>query len=241
MKYIACQQGTPEWYAARAGVITASQFAVAISVLSRKSGDKNPGDPTDASDKYAAEVGIERISRMPWGEPIKPWVLERGKRLEGPARVGYEARTGNIAEEAGVCLTDDGLFGYSTDGMVNPVWETRDGVDYLRECEGLIEVKCPVDGLKVLTIWQTGDISEYFEQMQGGMWITGAKWCDFIMYVPELASTGRDLYVQRVPRDETFIASLEKKLIEFAGRVERYTHALGLPANEAQWPFPKAA
>jgi hypothetical protein len=53
-----------------------------------------------------------------------------------------------------------------------------------------------------LRIWQTGDITEYWEQMQGGMWITGAKWCDFVMYVPELARAGRDLYIQRVVRND---------------------------------------
>lgn len=241
MKYIPCQQGTPEWYAARAGRITASQFAAAISVLSRKSGDKVPGDPTDASDKYAAEVAIECISGQMWGEPIKPWVLERGKRLEPFARQGYELKTGSIAEEAGVCITDDGRFGYSTDGLVNPEVVTVDGAEVLIGVEGLIEIKCPVDGLKVLNIWRTGDIAEYFEQMQGGMWITGARWCDFIMYVPELEASGRHLYVQRVLRDDAFIASMEAKLIDFARRVDHYAALLGKPANDAQWPFPKAA
>ena len=238
MKYLPCQQGTPEWYAARAGRITASQFATAISVLSRKSGDKGPGDPTDASDKYAAEVAIERISGQMWGEPIKPWVLERGKRLEPHARLAYERKTGNIAQEAGVCITDDGLFGYSTDGMVNPQWSS---VEHLASCEGLIEVKCPVDGLKVLNIWRTGDIAEYFEQMQGGMWITGAQWCDFIMYVPELEASGRDLFVQRVTRDDAFIDAMAKKLVDFARRVDQYAVLLGKPANDPAWPFPKAA
>lgn len=227
MKYIQCQQGTPEWYAARAGRITASQFACAISVLSRKSGDKNVGDPTDASDKYAAEVAIERISGMPWGEPIKPWVLKRGNDLEPAARQGYELKTGNMAEEAGVCFTDDGVFGYSTDGMVNPQIEVIEGVEVFLGTEGLIEIKCPVDGLKVLNIWRTGDVSEYWEQMQGGMWITGAKWCDFIMFVPELANVGRDVYIQRVVRDEDFIASMERRLLAFAQRVEQSALALG--------------
>lgn len=241
MNYIACKQGEPAWYAARAGVITASEFATAISVLSRTSGNKRAGDPTDASDKYGAEKAIERISTMPWGEPIKPWVLQRGHELEPFARLGYEQKTGNIAEEAGVCLTDDGLYGYSTDGMVNPIWETRDARDHLRQCEGLIEVKCPVDGRKILSIWRDGDISEYFEQMQGGMWITGARWCDFVMYVPDLASVGRDVYIQRVPRDDAFIDAMARKLVEFNTRVEQYRALLGAPANDANWPFPKAA
>lgn len=253
MKYIKCQQGTPDWYAARAGKITASRFCDAISVLSRKSGQKNPGDPTDASDKYAAEVAIELVAQMPWGEPIKPWVLERGHRLEPLARQGYELKTGNMAEEAGVCMTEDGMFGYSTDGMVNPVVqivrEERPGKDVeftivstevVIGSEGLIEIKCPVDALKVANIWRTGDIAEYWEQMQGGMWITGAQWCDFVMYVPELARSGRDTYVQRVMRDDIFITSMERRLLEFADRVRQNAQLFGLtPAlTTAPWPFP---
>lgn len=258
MKYLACKQGEPAWYSARTGVITASEFATAIDVLSRVSKSKRAGDPTDASDKYAAEKAIERISAQPWGEPIKPWVLQRGHDLEPFARLAYEQKSGNIAEEAGVCLTDDGIFGYSTDGMVNPVFVQRE-VDtplsegrqgdtlrtverrHLRECEGLIEIKCPVDGRKILEIWRYDDISEYFEQMQGGMWITGARWCDFVMYVPDLAPVGRDVYVRRVPRDDVFIDAMVRKLVAFNARVEQYRELLGAPANDAAWPLPKAA
>lgn len=240
MKYIQCDQGEALWYQSRAGKITASCFADAISVLSRKSGNKNPGDPTDASDKYAAAVAIERISNAMWGEPIKPWVLERGKRLEPDARLRYEQKTGNMAEEAGICLTDDEVFGYSTDGMVNP--QFLDAGTRLAACIGLIEIKCPVDAGKVLNIWRTGDIAEYFEQMQGGMWITGAAWCDFIMYVPELAACGRDLYVQRVQRDDIFIDAMADKLLAFKARVDGIEALLRQPAaNAAAWPFPKAA
>lgn len=236
MKYIPCEQGSDEWYRARAGRITASNFAEAISVLQRVSGNKVKGDPTEASDKYAATVAIERVSRKPWGEPIKPWVLERGHELEPHARRAYERATGNVVEEAGVCATDDDVFGYSTDGLVNPSARTSlsEAMQAMVSCQGLIEIKCPVDARKVLMVWLTGDVTEYFEQMQGGMWITGAQWCDFVMYVPELASVGRDVYVQRVFRDDVFIDDLVDKLIGFQRRVDHLESQLRrpLPANE---------
>lgn len=253
MKYVQCQQGTPEWYAARAGKITASKFGDAISVLSRVSGAKVKGDPTDASDRYAAEVAIELISGTSWGEPIKPWVLERGHRLEPLARQAYELRTGNMAEEAGVCHTDDGCFGYSTDGLVNPVIEiVREALaaggegepqdvrhvntEVIIATEGLIEVKCPVDALKITNIWANGDVSEYWEQMQGGMWITGAKWCDFVMYVPELKRSGKDCFIQRVVRDDLFIENMEQQLLKFADRVRQNAALLGLQVPAVGWP-----
>jgi hypothetical protein len=61
---INCTQGSEEWLKARCAAITASRAADAISVLSRKSGDKNPGDPTAASDKYALHSSGSAASRM---------------------------------------------------------------------------------------------------------------------------------------------------------------------------------
>ncbi len=200
---------------ARAGAITASRFADATSVLTRASGDKKAGDTTAAADKYATDLAMELISGQSYGEPVKAWTLARGHELEPMARIAYEARTGNIAEGAGIAFTDDKAFGYSTDGLVNPVM--LDGGESMT-CDGLIEIKCPVDSQKILAILQTGDLAEYQCQMQGGMWITGAKWCDFIMYVPDLEKAGRDLYVQHVLRDDASIADMERKLMLFLGR-----------------------
>ena len=226
MRFIQVQQGTPEWLLSRAGVITASCFSDATSVLKIKSGSKVPGDPTGASDKYAGDVAIELISGKPYGEPPKAWVLARGHELESRARLGYEQHTGLIAEEAGIVLTDDGEFGYSTDGLINP---SRDSARII-SCEGLIEIKCPIDSVKIRDMLQTGDVSEYMHQMQGGMWITGAKWCDFIQYVPDLESVGNDLFIKRIYRDEDFIEDMAAKLMKFRQRVADFKFMFGQKA-----------
>lgn len=204
MIFIECLQGSPEWHQARAGVITASCFAEAISRMSRTSGKRKTGDPTGASDKYAADLAIERISGKPYGAPPKAWVLDRGHEMERLARMEYEARTSAMANEAGLVLTEDRLFGYSTDGFVGD--------------DGLIEIKAPIDSLKIIEVMD-GDLSEYQHQMQGGMWITGRRWCDFIMYVPDLEKAGKDLYVKRVLRDDAFIDAMVLELAAFARRV----------------------
>jgi hypothetical protein len=215
MKFIECQQGTDEWYTSRAGRVTASNFRDAISVCSRASGRRKAGDMSAAAEEYAATVAIERIFGKPVGEPVKAWVLERGHELEGIARMKYEARDGAYVTEAGICVTDDGIFGYSTDGLVND--------------DGLIEIKCPVNSAKVLNMWMTGDVSEYIDQMQGGMWITGRKWCDFIMYSPALASVGKDLYVKRIARDEEYIDSMVNQLARFVAKVDEFESVLRAP------------
>src|SRR5690554_3338736 len=136
-RLIECEQGTEEWFRARAGVITASRFRDAVDTL------KN-GQPTAKSISYAAQVAIERISRMPSDEGFTTWQMKRGTNLEPQARMEYEVQTGNLASESGVALTEDGIFGYSTDGFVGD--------------DGLVEIKCPASPEKILSIWSTGDL-----------------------------------------------------------------------------------
>ena len=168
MKFIAEPQGTPGWLQARCGAITASCFSDAVSVMTRASGERKAGDPTGASDKYAGDIAIERISGKPYGEPPKAWTIERGHIMEARARVVYETRFGLIAEESGICKTDDDWFGYSTDGLVNH--------------DGSIEIKAPVASDKIMAMFRTGDTSDYDHQIQGGLWVTGRQWCDFVSF-----------------------------------------------------------
>lgn len=245
MILIECRQGTPEWLQARSGTATASRFADAVSttgglteqqqaymnallagfpekeamikagykaaprsdIISRALKGEKTEKHSDTAHRYAADIAIERISSVPYGEPPKTWLLERGHELEDRARIAYEARTGYLVEETGLCLTDDHKFGYSTDGMPE---------------DGLIEIKCPIDSIKIASMWKTGDVSEYMHQMQGGMWITGRKWCDFIMYCPDLAIVGKDLFVKRIHRDDKFIDDMVERLLAFDRLVDEY-------------------
>ncbi len=206
MKFISAPQGSAEWLQARAGAITASRFADAVSTMKVNRDGRKVGDPTGASEKYAGDIAIERISGKPYGEPPNAWTLERGHIMEARARVVYETRFGLIAQESGIVKTDDDWFGYSTDGLV--------------DSDGLIEIKAPVASDKIMAMFKTGNIDEYMHQIQGGLWITGRQWCDFLMYVPDLESVGNDLYCKRIYRDEKFIEQLEADLMKFRTRVQ---------------------
>jgi hypothetical protein len=216
MKFIECLQGTDAWHAARCGLVTASRFSDAISLMTRNSAGRKVGDPTAVAERYAAEIAIERISRKPFGEPPKAWVLERGHEMEFHARMIYEARTRSYVTESGICVDESG-HGYSSDGLVN--------------ADGLIEVKAPIDSAAILAMWETGDTSEYDHQMQGGMWQTARKWCDFLMYVPDLASIGKDLFIKRIWRDDAFIDQMVTELYRFQKMAERFESILRKPWN----------
>ena len=242
MKFIECVQGSDEWLQARAGLITASLFSeicievgglddkqkvyvdAVLSGMTEKEAMVKAGyaalpksktvakalegevttDYSDGAKRYACDLAIERISERMYGIPPKAWVLNRGHEMEAHARRLYECRTGAFVTEAGICV-DDNRFGYSTDGLV--------------DADGLIEIKAPIDSIKIEQMLVTCDVSEYIHQIQGGMWLTNRKWCDFIMYVPDLESVGADLFVHRIWRDDSFIDEMISKLGRFSNLV----------------------
>lgn len=191
---VECEQGSPEWHAARTGVITASKFKDACDTL-------KSGAPSAKAILYAAQVAVERISGAPCDEGFTTWQMRRGTELEPKARIEYEVKTGNLASEAGVVLTPDRKFGYSTDGYVNN--------------DGCIEIKSLASAEKLVSMWRDGDFSDYIHQIQGGLWITGRKWCDFVMYAPQLESVGKQIFLRRVERDDDFIDDMVPKLLAF--------------------------
>lgn len=199
MRVINCEQRSPEWFAARCGVITASRFKDARAKL-------KSGAPAQAQLDYMAELALERITGSLADRFVTP-AMQRGTELESAARAAYEADTGEIVTELGMCMHDTLGFGYSPDGMV--------GTD------GLIEIKCPANPYKLAQLLLTRDISEYVDQVQGGLWITGRAWCDVLIYHPSIP-----LKPLRVPRDDAYIKALEADLLAFSAEVDAYTERL---------------
>ena len=191
-------QGTDEWKQARAGVITASMFKTARERL--KSGP-NKGQPTEAARNYAFRTAIERISKEPLDEGFETWQMKRGHELEPAARACHEQHAQVIVDVCGFVTTTDALFGASADGLVGP--------------DGGAEYKCLVSPERLRDTLVLNDISDFMDQVQGGMWITGRKWWDFCLYCPALERIGLQLWHRRVERDDNYIEAMEADLIEF--------------------------
>lgn len=210
MKYVNCTQGSDAWHLARAGLITASRFSDARSKLKKSSGNGKPGDPSGAAIEYAWAVAIERVAGKPIGDVFETWQMRRGTQLEPHARMAYESATGNIACESGIALTDDGLFGYSSDGLVSD--------------DGMIEIKCPAAYQKIGNTWANPEhaADEYIDQIMGGMWITNRKWCDLVIYCPSLEPVGKETFIKRIDRDDDYIEELEADLWQFKLLVDQY-------------------
>jgi len=206
MKLIHCNQGDDVWHGARAGCITASMFKVARAKL------KKDGSPTSAALDYAFGTAIERIAGAPLDEGFETWQMRRGHELEPAARAAHEAEAGVIVQRAGFVATDDGVFGASADGLI--------------EEDGGSEYKCLVAPEKLRDVLLLNDISDYIDQIQGCMWITGRCYWHFALYCPALESIGKALYWRRVERDDDYIEALEKDLMDFKRLVDRFEKTL---------------
>lgn len=209
MRIITCEQGSPEWHQARAGVITASMFRVARERL--KSGP-NKGDFTEAAKNYAFRVAVERIAGNPLDEGFETWQMKRGHELEPAARAAHEAASGEVVFRAGFVVTDCGRFGASADGLIGD--------------DAGSEYKCLVSPEGLRDVLLENDITKYIDQIQGCMWITGRRRWHYAMYCPALQPIGKDLYWRVVERDDDYIEAMESDLIDFMRLVDRYEFTL---------------
>jgi hypothetical protein len=250
VKIIQCDQGSPEWHAARAGCITASMFSTvrkkvgclderqaqfvelhrggmaakaaadqagykvvpSSDIIKRALAGEKIGDWSDASKDYAFRLAIERISGTPLDEGFETWSMKRGHELEPEARMEHEAQTGLLVERAGFVTTDDGLFGASADGLIDP--------------DGGSEYKCFLAPDKLRPILLEGDITDVREQAQGCMWLCGRKWWHVGLYCPALTAADKQFTMVEVQRDDDFIEKMELDLLEFSMFVSEYEFAL---------------
>lgn len=225
-----CVQGSPEWLQCRAGVITASEFVKARGRMKVARDGKNKGDPTDTALDYAFQKAIERICKVPLDENHQTWQMKRGHELEPYARVAHEdlleRRGGDFAgmmvRTAGFMTTPDGLFGCSVDGLIGE----RGGGEY----------KCLAAAKKLRKVILLQDISDYTDQVQGCMAVSGRDWWHFGLYCPALKPIGLEFQMVEVQRDEEYIDALWTDLLAFERIVTQYEaelRALGAEAIDA--------
>lgn len=191
------EQRSAEWFAQRAGKITASRF---IDVVSRT----RTGQPTADRVRYLRELVFERLAGAA-RHSISSRALTWGTEVEAFAREAYELQTGYVVRQAEFMLHARYPFiGASADGLVDP--------------DGGIEVKSPHDEGIAIATWLDGMPAEHMPQVQGNMAVHGRSWWDFISYDPRQAPHLR-LYVQRIPRDDAYIARLIAELEAFEAEV----------------------
>lgn len=205
-------QGSDAWLEARRGVITASRFKDCRDKL-------KSGALSSKAMLYAMDTARERVG----GTAPQAFVnnaMRFGTEQEPLARQAYEVRTGNLVEEAGFICDDEHRFGASVDGLV--------------DADGVIEIKTIVSSDTLFTAMVAGDIAPYIDQISGGLWLLGRKWCDLILWCPDLPAG--TMKIIRIDRDEAAIEALEADLLAFEKIVSKFADDLRAciqPAPEA--------
>jgi len=204
-------QGTPEWLLARKGRITGSRFK---DVRDRTA----KGALSSKATLYALDTARERF-----GGTVAPTytnaAMRTGTEQEPIARMQYEAETGNVVLEAGFAYTADGRFGASVDGLVG--------------ADGMVEIKTMVSSDTLFTAVVHRDYSAYIDQINGSLWLLDRKWCDLILWAPDLPIGA--LTIIRVERDEAAIKKLAAELLAFDAIVESYFKELSDRLKPETW------
>ena len=144
------------------------------------------------------QLAGERVTGRP-EETYKNGAMLRGTEMEAEARAFYEITSKCTIKQVGFCLAAG--YGASPDGLI--------------EEDGTLEIKCPMLATHVSYLIDGRMPTEYFQQVQGGLLVTGRKWCDFISYYPGM----RPLVVRVLP-DMAFLKALKIELGLFCDQLD---------------------
>jgi len=191
MKIIRVPQRSSEWYEARRGIPTASNFNKIVT---------SNGSPSKQAEGYLYQLVAERLAGVREEAYVSPAMLE-GIAREAESRRVYAMLREVEVEEVGFCIDDSGRYGCSPDGLIG-----EDGVLELKNPQGKAAVEYLVSGTLP---------TAYIQQVQGQLLVTGREWCDFVSYYPGLPTL-----IVRVERDEGFISKLRDALEAFCDRLD---------------------
>jgi len=185
------EQGSPEWFAARLGKVTASRVSDVMAKL-------KTGGYGASRDDYMAQLICERLtgevaesftnSAMAWGTDTEPM-----------ARAHYEMVNSVLVDQVGfIAHPDIEMAGASPDGIVG---------------NGIIEIKCPNTSTHIDTLLNKKVPAKYIKQIQFQLRCTGKEWCDFVSFDPRLK--GLEMFTKRVERDEKLISEMDTEVVKF--------------------------
>jgi len=201
MNIVDCQQGTPEWLAARAGKVTASMISAVLM------------DPKTAGFRdYQAQLVAEILTGKPQGSDFTSAAMQFGSDTEPLARSAYEVHTGFTVDQVGMVIHPTiERAGASPDGLVGN--------------NALVELKVPKVATHLGYLVAGVVPSIYKNQMMWQMACTGRDWCDFVSFRPDLPEN-LQLFVVRYKKDPAEILKLETAVIAFLAGVDQMIEKL---------------
>lgn len=197
-------QGSPEWFEARRGFVTASRMADLTDKL-------KSGLPGAKRTNYMGQLLAERLTGVVT-TGYKSAAMRHGTDTEPEARKHYAFFTNATVTEAGFVLHPSiAEAGASPDSFVGD--------------DGLLEIKCPDTKNHADTLLSEEIPEQYLPQCHWQMACTGRKWVDFVSYDPRMPGWGM-IFIKRLHRDEAIIAVLEKDVTDFLTELRDTVHRL---------------
>ena len=197
------QGQNPLWMKMRKNRLTASMFGKVLHAVERES----VGQTAAVIDMITGTTSVPRVPAICWGIEHEKKAIETYCRL-----------VNKIVKETGLWVFPNGFLAASPDGIVfDPKVSTE-------QPEGIIEVKCPYyarehtfSELEQMDKWpkyllENGSLkpgTDYYHQVQGELYATGATLCDFVVWTP------RDIHITRVYPSEVWIKNDFSKLVDF--------------------------
>ena len=194
------------WFAYRRNRLTGSMFGKALDAYNRPTAIKL----LNIKQAVQGRLNLDHL------EPIK-W----GRDNELNAIAAYCNKRGYFVKPTGLWLFPSGQLGASPDGLV---YENEDDEHPV----GILEVKCPfyVRDRHFMELKRSGKLPtyitadfrlnrehDYYHQVQGELYATGASWCDFVMW------TTKGCLIIRVYPNPLWVAECIPKLMAFYEKV----------------------
>lgn len=190
------EQGTPEWFACRAGIPTASKFATVMA--------KGEGKTRS---EYMRTLAGEILTGEP-AETFRNDHMDRGNQMEDEARQTYAFI--NDAEIKRVGFIRSGNKGASPDSLVGE--------------NGGLEIKTALPKIQIHRLILNRLPPEHVAQVQGNIWISEREWWDFVSYWPRLPVLTVRVYRDEayIANMSSEIDRFNDELAEMVEQIRRY-------------------
>jgi len=182
------EQGSEAWLNLRAGMPTGTGAKNLVTSQGKESKSLGAYALELAGDLYAGKK-LDAFEGNAW--------TDRGTELEDSARSLYEMVADCEVKEVAFCTDDSDRWGMSPDGFIGD--------------DGLVEFKClkATNHIKAIIYHDKHKKppTDYVAQIQMQMFVSGRKWCDLVMFHPDLPEL-----IIRVEADLEFHKILESQL-----------------------------
>lgn len=196
-------QGSLEWFRARMGRPTASEFSKVMAKVGPKGGTSHR--EYIGRTKYMYRLAGEIIT----GEPEETYSnadMLRGQENEGTARGEYEYIHGLETQRVGFII--NGACGASPDALIGD--------------KGLLEIKDAKPSVQIARLMDGALPPEHKAQVQGQLMVAEREWCDFVSHCHGLPPL-----IVRVERDEKYIAEMRAAVDRFVDELQMLVRRIG--------------